>query len=357
VAKPVDKNILVGFSGGADSTAAVLLLREQGYSVTGLHFSVLPQTGAPSKESDFVSSVASQLELPLIYKDVSRDFNNHVISSFCSDYISGRTPNPCILCNPLIKFDVLKKTADEYGIEQFATGHYARIFRDNEGHYFVRRAANERKDQSYMLYRLPHSVLSRIVFPLGDIESKEVIRDLLRNKGILNAEVKDSQDICFIKEGTYKSFLKNRGIISPPGNFIDKEKRVLGIHHGLINYTLGQRKGLETTFGKPMYVTGISKEDNTVTLGEETDLLKTDIFFEQAFYPKYGEASALPAEYEMTKVQAKLRYSAKPAQAILRTDNTLRPYLHFLEPQRAPTPGQSAVFYLGDFIIGGGMIY
>ena len=354
--KSLIKSVLLGFSGGADSTAAVLLLRKQGYTVTGLNFNTLPANDNFLKEKDFISAVAAQLSMPLLFKDVSSAFDNKVISAFCNDYKSGRTPNPCIMCNPLIKFNVLEKTADELGIENIATGHYARVFNSTEDFSFVRRARSEKKDQSYMLYRLSSRVLKRVIFPLGEMESKESTRELLRSKDMMNAETKDSQDICFVKEGSYKDFLTNRMIDSPFGNFIDKDHNILGIHHGLINYTIGQRKGLEKTFGKPMYVVKMNQDENTVTLGEESELYKTDVYFDHAFYTQFEDCGTVPAAYENLEVYAKLRYTAKPSKATLLQDSESRPFLRFLEPQRAPTPGQSAVFYREDVIIGGGII-
>ena len=354
--KSLNKSVLLGFSGGADSTAAVLLLRKQGYTVTGLNFSTLPANDNSIKEKDFISAVAAQLSMPLLFKDVSSAFDNKVISAFCNDYKSGRTPNPCIMCNPLIKFSVLEKTADELGIENIATGHYARVFNSTEDFSFVRRARSEKKDQSYMLYRLSSRVLKRVIFPLGEMESKESTRKLLRSKDMMNAETKDSQDICFVKEGSYKDFLANRMIDSPFGNFIDKDNNILGIHHGLINYTIGQRKGLEKTFGKPMYVVKMNQDENTVTLGEESELYKTDVYFDHAFYTQFEDCGTVPAAYENLEVYAKLRYTAKPSKATLLQDSESRPFLRFFEPQRAPTPGQSAVFYREDVIIGGGII-
>ena len=350
------KNVLLGFSGGADSTAAVLLLRKAGYEVTGLHFNVLREDSIVSKEEDNVNSVAKQLSLPLIFKDVSVAFKNKIIKSFCEDYINGRTPNPCVMCNPLIKFNILQKTADEMGISYLSTGHYSRIYQKSNDISYIQQAINEKKDQSYMLYRLPEEIVRRIIFPLGEMKSKEATREMLREVGLINADKKDSQDICFIKGCSYKDFIKNQGISSKPGNFIDKGGNILGTHEGLVNYTIGQRKGLNKTFGKPMFVLSMCKDDNTVTLGESVDLLETDVQFTNPCYTAYGNSLYLPSEYENIEVSVKLRYSAKSAKALLTQRNAPYPVLKFEEPQRAPTSGQSAVLYIDDVLIGGGII-
>lgn len=350
-----NQKVLLGFSGGADSTAAVLLLQKQGYHVIGLHFTVL-NNSATGNETENVYSVAKQLNIQLVNKDLSEEFKNKVIDPFCEAYRTGFTPNPCVLCNPAIKFKILYKTAKEMGCHKIATGHYARIYSAEDGTHFVRRATNMQKDQSYVLYRLDSNLLSHTIFPIGEAGSKEDIRQLLKNHKISNAEAKDSQDICFIKNGSYKDFLSQNGIISLPGNYVDKNGTVLGMHQGVSNYTIGQRKGLGQTFGKPMFVIGINAKNNTVILGEEKELYKDFVSFSDSFFSVYGECSQLPAEYENIEVYAKLRYTAKPAKAFLYQENAQYPILHFREPQKSPTPGQSAVLYKDDIVIGGGII-
>jgi tRNA-specific 2-thiouridylase len=351
-----NQNILLGFSGGADSTAAALLLQQQGYNVVGFYFSVLNNTAAANEEKNNVNAIARQLNIQILNKDMSEEFNEKVIHPFCEAYRTGSTPNPCVLCNPLIKFKALYATAEEIGFNKIATGHYARIYNNCEGTTFVRRAENIKKDQSYALYRLSSELLSHIIFPLGEIHSKEDTRQILKNHKISNAETKDSQDICFIKSSSYKDFLNQNGIISSPGDYIDKNGKILGTHQGIANYTIGQRKGLGKAFGKPMFVTGLNQNNNTVILGEEKELYKDSVTFSNLFFTAYGDCLKLPSTYENTEVYVKLRYTAQPAKALLYQQTSEYPLLKFTEPQKSPTPGQSAVLYQNDIIIGGGVI-
>lgn len=350
------KNILLGFSGGADSTAAVLLLRKQGYHVLGFHFSVLGDMDVVQQENEHVDDIARQLDIQVIHKDMSVLFHQNVIKPFCESYQSGTTPNPCVICNPYIKFKALYEAAQELGFSKIATGHYARIWKSCDGSSFLQRAENVKKDQSYVLYRLDKDLLSRTIFPLGDIESKEDIRHLLKKYGASNAEAKDSQDICFIKNSSYKEFLAQNDVVSIPGNYIDKTGRILGKHTGIANYTIGQRKGLGKAFGKPMFVTGLNARNHTVILGEESDLYKESISFSNSFFTAHGDCLKLPLVYENIEVDVKLRYAARPARALLYQKESAYPILKFQNPQKAPTPGQSAVLYVDDIVIGGGII-
>lgn len=347
------KSVLVGFSGGADSTAAVLLLRAQGWDVTGLYFRV---TDKEERSGAAVQNVARHLSLPLIIKDVSERFDEIVVKDFCRAYAAGQTPNPCVVCNPTVKFHVLCEEADQLEISHIATGHYARIFQAPEGIYYVRKGANIAKDQSYMLYRLPQSVLMRTLFPLGETDSKEDVRIFLENHGSPNARSKDSQDICFIQDRTYQEFLKDRGVASMPGPFTDREGNVLGMHQGIQNYTPGQRKGLGIALGKPAYVIGINCEKNTVILGGEEDLYRSSVEVRDAIFTAYGATERLPEPLRKITVDVKLRYTAKSASAVLHQNSGERITVTFDQPQRAPAPGQSAVFYQKDLILGGGLI-
>jgi tRNA-specific 2-thiouridylase len=347
------KKVLVGFSGGADSTAAVLMLRAQGWDVTGLYFSV---TGDEKLTENSVQAVARHLELPIVMKNVSHRFKEIVIKDFCLAYAEGKTPNPCVLCNPAIKFRILCEEADRQNISHIATGHYARIFRDSNGINYVRKGANTAKDQSYMLYRLPQSVLSRVLFPLGEVESKEDVRIYLESFGLPNARSKDSQDICFIQDRTYQEFLKDRSVEAIPGPFTDREGNILGMHQGILNYTPGQRKGLGIALGKPAYVIGINSENNTVILGEEAELYRHSVEVRDPIFTAFGASERLPEPYRSIHVDVKLRYTAKPAAAVLYQDPGERITIQFDQPQRAPAPGQSAVFYQEELILGGGFI-
>jgi tRNA-specific 2-thiouridylase len=256
------------------------------------------------------------------------------------------------MCNPIIKFKLLLDEAIAVGADFIATGHYARIIDGN-----IHIARNARKDQSYMLYRLTSDVLERLILPLGDAENKEVVRDYARAHEMVNADQKDSQEICFVsdEDGGYLNFLAQRGIPSVQGNFIDKNNTVLGHHQGIIHYTVGQRKGLGITFGKPTFVLSLNPGDNTITLGDSEDLMQTTVYStNHVFFGK--KTDQVPDAYLGKPLTAKIRYAAQPAEAKIVSGKDGVVETCFELPQRAVTPGQSIVFYEGDMLIGGGFI-
>ena len=341
--------VLLGLSGGVDSATAALLLKDKGFTVTGYYFDV---AGNNEKGKNEAAAVAAQLGIDFIYEDVSADFGKTVIGNFIDEYLHGRTPNPCVMCNPNVKFKRLIAHANEIGAYYIATGHYCRIAHDDrEDKFYIRRAASEKKDQSYMLYRLGQEVLSRLIFPLGEFESKDITRNLARENSLQNAEKKDSQEICFIDPAdSYGEYIKRAGFSSAPGDFIDKTGKVLGRHEGILNYTIGQRKGLGIALGKPAFVTEIDYEKNTVTLGDNADLFNREVISENNVF------AAHPAEhYNGKKVLAKVRYSAPPTEAVIKIAGK-QVITEFKEAQRAATPGQSIVLYEEDRVIGGGFI-
>lgn len=350
-----DKKVVLGLSGGVDSTTACLLLQQQGYEVTGLYFNVLSEKCINSRENirhgrEKAERAAEELGIQLIYKDVSQEFEKTVIHNFCNEYICGRTPNPCVICNPTVKFRVLAETADEIGAEYVATGHYAGTCYDEDaGIWYIRKAANEAKDQSYMLYRLPQNVISRLLLPLNDIADKEEVREKARLMNLSNADSSDSQEICFIdKDDNYEDFIRRMGMTSSPGRFVSREGKVLGEHKGIIHYTVGQRKGLGIALGKPAFVTEIDGENNRIILGDNEDLFKKEVISSDNIF-----ACDFKGEIRVT---AKIRYAARPAEAMLKDNCDGTVSCIFDEPQRAPTPGQSIVFYINDILIGGGFI-
>lgn len=402
-----NKKVILGLSGGVDSTAAALLLQEKGYEVIGLYFDALGLdrdgdycscgceyeyrrgTGAGAAGEAVVVAhgglsagkltgraraelAAKQLGIKLIYKDVSNAFNDIVIDNFCSEYMKGRTPNPCIICNPNVKFKVLLAVAEEEGASYIATGHYADTYYDEEEElWYIKRAANEKKDQSYMLYRLGQDVISRLILPLNDAEDKEQIRELARAKALKNADDKDSQEICFVdSDDNYKDYIRRRGFDTPKGKFVDRNGKVLGEHQGILNYTIGQRKGLGIALGKPAFVTDIDGENNQVVLGENADLFKTEVissdniicgvWLEQSECAKgidrFVGSEVTTAVCKAGGIKAKIRYAARPAEASIEILADGRVKAVFEEPQRAATPGQSIVFYRDNLVIGGGFI-
>lgn len=395
--------VVLGLSGGVDSTAAALILKEKGYEVTGLYFDVFGGSAKSEEGRAKAETAAEQLGIKFIYRDLSDEFREKVIGNFCSEYSCGRTPNPCIVCNPGVKFRVLLETADREGAQYIATGHYAGTYHDEATDtWFIRRAANEAKDQSYMLYRLGQEVVSRLLLPLNDVDDKEKIRDIARKNDMKNAEAKDSQEICFIEaDDNYKDFLKRRGYETPEGDFVDAQGNVLGRHKGILNYTIGQRKGLGIALGKPAFVTAIDGVKDQVVLGDNADLFKTEVcssgnvMFGVRTDVAPMEGSLEKGSPDVTKaetsggvctaeaggsvagngggqvcqtipdelkawlgdgIRAKIRYAAKPAEALVTLLDDGRIMASFSEPQRAPTPGQSIVFYKGDLVIGGGFI-
>ncbi len=340
--------VVLGLSGGVDSTAAALLLKQQGYRVVCLYFDVL---GRGKESAEKARKAARALDLPFLYKDMSQIFEREVLSYFEREYLAGRTPNPCVQCNPTVKYRALLEGARDLSAGHIATGHYARVEkRKKKGLYQIRMSANQKKDQSYVLWKLGQQELSRVLFPLGEIRDKEEIRGLLRREGFENAEDKDSQEICFVEKGNYGDFLRqNRGYLPKPGFFTDKEGNVLGSHKGIVFYTVGQRKGLGIALGKPAFVTGIDSEKNRVILGDNQDLFSDTIRAGSWHFP-----AGVPDEN--TPLQGRIRYSAPLSACRLQKEKEQSFMVKFDQPQRAPAPGQSLVLYDGEYLAGGGII-
>ena len=352
--------VVLGLSGGVDSTAAALLLQEKGFEVTGLFFDIHKKASEKTEADDNIERkkaelAAEQLGIELICKNVGEIFEEKVISDFCRQYLKGNTPNPCIVCNPEVKFRTLAEEADKIGAEYIATGHYAGICRDEEsGKWYISRSKNEKKDQSYMLYRLGQDIISRLLLPLEGITDKEQVRDMARKKVLNNSEAKDSQEICFIEDGeNYRDFIRSRGAVCEKGCFTDKNGNVLGQHSGILNYTIGQRKGLGVALGKPAFVIDIDSENNRVVLGDNEDLFSREVLS----CDNLIEGAAPDIGFTFPEnVEVKIRYGAKPAKASAEVMKDGRIMTVFEEPQRAATPGQSIVFYHEWRVIGGGFI-
>lgn len=340
----MSEKVLCAMSGGVDSSAAALFLLEKGYDVTGL---TLRLASEGEKDIADAADVCRKIGIPHIALDMRAEFERLVERPFCEAYISGETPNPCVICNKYIKFGLLLGYADENGFERIATGHYASIAEYN-GHTLIRRADDKKKDQSYVLWQLPESTVKRAIFPLASMTKPEV-RDVSADHGFENAYRSDSQDICFVPDGDYVAFIERlTGYRCESGNFIDREGNILGTHRGNIRYTVGQRKGLGISLGEPAYVLCRNASDNSVTLGRDEDLFRCEITLHDS---RVSEAFPLLGRFDV-----KIRYAHRASPATVTDLGGGRLRVEFDEPQRAPAKGQSAVLYSGDLLCGGGFI-
>ncbi len=339
------KKAAIGLSGGVDSAAAAKLLLDKGFDVMGIILRLKPELGADADISD-AQRIADSLGIELKVLDRRDFFKTSVIDPFVSEYLAGRTPNPCVECNSAVKFGVMLDFALENGCDFLATGHYAGIEKCG-GRYLLRRSGSN-KDQSYFLHRLTQRQLSHAMFPLEGMEKDEIRRIALEAK-LPVAEKGDSQEICFVPDDDYISYLASLGVTSPSGRITDKAGNTLGTHNGIINYTVGQRKGLGA-YGKPMFVTSINAEENTVIIGENGSQYSRGLVADRMNYIAFETLN------EPIKAQVKIRFRAKeqPATVTPNPDGTVT--IIFDEPQRSVTPGQSAVIYDGDTVIGGGRI-
>lgn len=345
------KKVVIGMSGGVDSTVGAYLLKKEGYEVIGVTLKMLSDEKTFAIAENDAKKAAKMLGIEHITIDFTKEFEDIVINDFINEYKCGRTPNPCIVCNRFLKFEKLLQKADELGADYIATGHYAKIdFDKNTKRYFVRKSVHDKKDQSYVLYRLTQDQLKRVIMPLYNY-SKDEIREIALKLGMDVAHKKDSQDICFIPDGDYVAFLKKNNFTSWAGNFIDASGNVLGEHLGIMHYTIGQRKGLGMTFGKPMFVTRIDALNNTVELGESGMQYKNTVLVENVNFQPFEKL------VEPQKFMCKLRYSAKPQEALVTPIGDNKVKVEFESVTSAAAPGQAAVFYDGDILIGGGTIY
>ena len=341
-----EKRILLGMSGGIDSTYAATELRRRGYTVEGAFLKM-------TEDSDVASAVraAEALGVPLTVVDCTDRFRDIVIANFLSEYAAARTPNPCIVCNRFVKIAALCETAKRLGISTVATGHYADIGFDEEtGRYYIRKALDPRKDQSYMLWRLTQEQLSMVTFPLNAL-LKSDIKARAREMELPNADAAESQEICFIPSDDYVSYIEERLGAFPRGSFKDEDGKTVGTHKGIIHYTIGQRKGLGLSLGKPAFVTAIDPMTNTVSVTVD----ERKIFTDRLVCRELNFMALAPGDYEDLPVEGKVRYAAKPERAKVRIRGD-RAEVFFERPVRAVTPGQSVVFYDGDKILFGGMI-
>ncbi len=354
------KKVVVGMSGGVDSSVAAWRLKEQGFDVIGGTMLIWQEeltelvgddgTCCGLSAVDDARRVAEELGIPHYVLNFREIFKKTVIDNFISEYQHGRTPNPCNVCNRYVKWEALLDRAAAFGADYIATGHYARIVRLENGRYAIANAASAQKDQTYALYALTQDQLAHTLMPVGDYD-KARIRQMAMNLGLNVATKPDSQDICFVPNGDYQSFIRSyTGCEMEKGNFIDKDGHVLGQHKGISAYTIGQRKGLNLAMGRPVYVTDIRPKSNEVVIGENEDLFARELVA-SAFSPM-----ALESIKEPTRLKAKIRYAHRAADCTAQVlcDGRLR--VCFDEPQRAMTPGQSVVLYDGELVAGGGII-
>jgi len=338
--------ILVGISGGVDSTYVAYKLKQMGHTVEGIVLEMHDHTDVSSAQR-----AADVLGIKLHKLDCRQLFEKHVISNFISEYSSGHTPNPCTVCNRYVKMAELCRFAKENGFDKAATGHYAEIVFDEDlGRYAVKRAKDERKDQSYMLWHLTQEQLEMLYFPLADMTKDEIREEVAKTPFSYLAKSPESQEICFIPDNDYASYIEKAKGKFPEGDFIDRDGNVIGKHKGIIHYTIGQRKGLGIALGAPAYITNIDPVNNTVTVEKQSDVKNNEL---TAF--SLNCQSLVPKDNEEYKLDVKIRYAAKPMTATVRIENGIARAV-FDSPVRAVTPGQSAVFYRNDILAFGGVI-
>lgn len=358
----MSKRVMIGMSGGVDSSVAAYLLKKQGYDVIG----VTMKLWQDDEDDDTIENeggccslaavedarkVAEKIGIPFYVLNFSDVFKQKVIEPFIDEYLNGRTPNPCIACNKHIKFDDFFKKARQIGCDYVATGHYAKIEKDEEtGRYLLKKSVTDKKDQTYALYNLTQEQLEHTLLPIGEFE-KDKVREIAKEMGMEVHNKPDSQEICFVKDNDYARYVKKHSKKRiEDGYFVDTKGNALGKHNGIVNYTIGQRKGLGIAFGKPMFVVDINAKKNTVILGDNEDIFSKELIAKDVNFIPFDKID------EPIRVQAKIRYSAKPADATVYALRNNKIKIAFDEPQRAITKGQSVVMYDGDTVIGGGII-
>lgn len=348
-----NKKVVLGMSGGVDSSVSVHLLQQAGYEVIGVHMLMTPESALPEATSlSDARAVAEHFGIQFHVLDIREQFKQTTVRYFTEAYQKGLTPNPCVYCNKTIKFGLFAEEAFKMGADYISTGHYIRkVYDDNYQQSFFAKAQDSKKDQSYFLSLVNPEIVDRCIFPLGDY-TKEDVRKIAEKLNLPVAHKKDSQEICFIPNDDYKAYLHAN--LSPnafhSGKVLDQDGNILGNHESIMNYTIGQRKGLGIALGKPAYVVEINAQNNTVVLGDEKKLYHNKV---NAIENNYF--TDLPCD-TLIDIEAKIRYRVKPAEAKLIRHKDGRAEVYFADPQRAITPGQCISYYQGDILLGGGWI-
>ncbi len=353
------KRVVVGMSGGVDSSAAAAVLIDQGYDVIGITLKLWPQDCVSRAEDKCCGpqavmdarSVSHQLKIPYYLVDESADFQAQVIQYFADEYMAGRTPNPCVMCNEKLKFGTLLQRARQLGAHWIATGHYARVVHGESGQrVLLKKGLDERKDQSYFLFSLRQEYLQHLLFPLGD-HTKDASRDVARDCSLRTADKEESMEICFVPDNDYRAFLTQSRLVDPePGDIVDLEGKVLGKHEGIAFYTIGQRRGLGIASSEPLYVLELDAKSNRVIVGPVNALERPSFIIDRCNWIPFEK---LESPIEAT---AKIRYNHPGTMATITPLEGQRARVDLSVPQRAITPGQACVLYDGDLVLGGGWI-